>query len=66
MTQFYKAIGYYGQSQLVMQKVMEEAVEQYVDDLSQVAYSHVLIETVGQKKIVMNAFHPPDLTDHRQ
>ena len=49
-----------------MQKVMEEAVEQYVDDLSQVAYSHVLIETVGQKKIVMNAFHPPDLTDPRQ
>lgn len=38
MTQSYEATRYYGQSQLVMEKIMEEAVEQYVDNHSYVAY----------------------------
>lgn len=38
MTQSYEATRYYGQSLSVMEKIMEEAVEQYVDNHSQVAY----------------------------
>ena len=38
MAQSYEATRYYGQSQSVMKKVMEKAVEQYVDNHRQVAY----------------------------
>ena len=38
MRQSYEVTRYYGQSQSVMEKIMEEAVEQYVDNHTQVAY----------------------------